>query len=87
MQQQDLVSIVNGLKADILKPATPDSATVGSRAGEVNIAALDLLIETGEQKARKKQDLAAQARILKKLSDELTDITGVIGGLGRAVNG
>ncbi|MCG8494241.1 MAG: hypothetical protein MI743_21715 [Sneathiellales bacterium] len=76
MQQAELRSLVDGLKADISKPSKLDQKTVADRANMANLAALEMLAETVAEKNT--DPLDEKARDLHTLSRELGEITGVI---------
>ena len=80
MQQAELVSIVNGLKADFETPGKLDGKSVGDRADSANTAALDMLLEICGQ-SEEGTSMLEQAQTLKALSQEFNDITQVIEGL------
>ncbi len=79
MHQLELEEIVNGLKADISRPAGLDRKTVADRANMANAAALAMLTETVAEK--NDAPLAAKAADLRMLARELGDITDYIATL------
>ncbi|MEP3244938.1 MAG: hypothetical protein ABJN40_12325 [Sneathiella sp.] len=81
MQQAELKSLVDGLKADISKPAKFDRKTVADRANMANLAALEMLTETVAEKNA--APLTEKAGDLHGLARELGDITGFIEKLGK----
>ncbi|MFT6558284.1 MULTISPECIES: hypothetical protein [Sneathiella] len=80
MQQAELRSLVDGLKADISKPAKLDRKTVADRANMANLAALEMLTETVAEKNT--MPFKDKASDLHSLSKELGEITGFIEELG-----
>ncbi len=81
MQQAELKSLVDGLKADISKPTKLDRKTVADRANMANLAALEMLTETVAEKNTAPQ--MEKAGDLHRLAGELGDITGFIEDLGQ----
>ena len=81
MRQAELASIVHGLKSDFSAPDSLDRKTIGSRANNANLAALDMLVDYCEA-AVSEASLQSQAGSLKELSNELCDIVTVVEDLG-----
>ena len=80
MQQVELQSLVDGLKADISKPAHLDRKTVADRSNMANLAALELLAETVMEK--NPASFSQKAADLRGLSKELGEITQIVEKLG-----
>jgi len=81
MRQAELASIVHGLKSDFSAPNGLDRKTVGSRANNANLAALEMLVDSCDA-AGSETSLHSQAHSLKELSNELWDIARVVEDLG-----
>ncbi|MDF2369058.1 hypothetical protein [Sneathiella sp.] len=81
MRQQELASLVEGLKSEFDKAPRLNRKSIADRATGANLAALDLILETTEteQEGASRQE---QAKTLKALSHEFKEISGIIGGLG-----
>ncbi|MBO0334478.1 hypothetical protein J0X12_12690 [Sneathiella sp. CAU 1612] len=80
MRQQELTSLVEGLKSEFSKAPRLNRKSIADRANGANIAALDLILETTstEQEGPATRE---QAQTLKALSHEFKEISGILGGL------
>jgi hypothetical protein len=83
MRQQELASIVSGLKSEFSKTPKLDRKSIGARANSANLAALDMLLDGCEPGEGTVQTLD-QARSFGVLANELQEITGIIGDLAAA---
>jgi len=80
MRQQELASIVDDLKSEFSKAPRLNRKSIADRANNANLAALDLILDgaDGQQDGPSTRE---QARTLKALSNEFTEIGDVISGL------
>ncbi|MZR30993.1 hypothetical protein [Sneathiella litorea] len=81
MRQQEMATLVEGLKSEFSKAPRLNRKSIADRATGTNIAALDLILETTgtEQEGPATRE---QAQTLKALSHEFKEISGIIDGLG-----
>ena len=80
MRQQELVSLVEGLKSEFTKAPRINRKSIADRANGTNLAALDLILDASdmEQEGGSRKE---QAKTLKALSHEFKEISGIITGL------
>jgi hypothetical protein len=80
MRQQELASLVEGLKSEFAKAPRINRKSIADRAGDTNLAALDLILDASdsEQEGGSRKE---QAKTLKALSHEFKDISGTLAGL------
>ncbi|MFC4270844.1 hypothetical protein GQF03_03850 [Sneathiella chungangensis] len=81
MRQQELASLVEGLKTEFSKAPRLNRRSISDRATGANLAALDLLLDSAKA-VEEAPGKTEQARTLKALSNEFTEISDVIRTLG-----
>ena len=80
MRQQELASLVEGLKSEVTKAPRINRKSIADQANGTNIAALDLILDATDRE-QEGESRKEQAKTLKALSHEFKEISGILAGL------